>query len=308
VTGRYIPGMTQRLRPSTILILCVPSLTWAGNAVVGRLLHGVVSPMTLNFLRWSLALLLLLPLAWRVFRHGSPLWGQWRYYAVLGLLGIGSYNALQYLALQTSQPLNTTLVGSATPFWILLVGRLFFGATIRRVEWFGALVSVAGVLAVLSRGSLLSLLELQLVPGDGFMVLATVTWAFYAWTLVRPPAGPDIPRQDWSAFLAAQAFFGVLWSGGFAATEWGLGRGHVEWSWSLAAGVGAISLFAAVIAFRAFGAGIQRVGPKVTTFFGNLTPLFTAGLQTALLGEQPQPYHAVAFALIVGGIVVSSRR
>ena len=300
--------MSQRLGPSTILLLCLPSLTWAGNAVVGRLLHELISPMTLNFLRWTLALLILLPLAHTVFRRSSAVWPQWRYYATLGLLGIGSYNALQYLALQTSQPLNTTLVASGAPFWILIVGRLFFGATTRRVEWVGALISVAGVLTVLSRGDVLSLLELKLVPGDAFMVLATITWAFYAWKLVRPPAGPDVPRRDWSAFLAAQAFFGVLWSGGFAAAEWGLGRGHVDWSWSLAAGVGFISLFAAVIAFRAYGAGIQRVGPKITTFFGNLTPLFTAGLSVALLGERPRLYHAVAFVLIVGGIVVSSRQ
>jgi drug/metabolite transporter (DMT)-like permease len=300
--------MTQRLSPSTVLLLCLPSLTWSGNAVIGRLVHDLISPMTLNFLRWSLALLILLPLAHTVFRRSSALWPQWRYYATLGLLGIGSYNALQYLALQTSQPLNTTLVGSGTPFWILIVGHLFFGASTRRVEWIGALVSVAGVLTVLSRGSVRALLDLHLVPGDAFMVLATVTWAFYAWKLVRPPAGRDVSRQDWAAFLAAQAFFGVLWSSGFAAAEWGLGRGHVEWSWSLGAGIGFISLFAAVIAFRAYGAGIQRVGPTITTFFGNLTPLFTAVLSAALLGERPQVYHGVAFLLIVGGIVISSRR
>ncbi|MCZ2496106.1 EamA family transporter [Xylophilus sp. Kf1] len=300
--------MSQRLSPSTVLLLCLPSLAWAGNAVVGRLLHDLVSPMTLNFLRWSLALLILLPLAHGVFRRGSPLWPQWRYYTTLGLLGIGSYNALQYLALQTSQPLNTTLVGSGTPFWILIVGRVFFGATTRRMEWIGAVVSIAGVLTVLSRGSVPALLELHLVPGDAFMVLATITWAFYAWKLVRPPSGEDVPRHDWSAFLAAQVLFGVLWSGGFAAAEWGFGRGHVEWSWVLAAGVGFISVFAALVAFRAYGASIRRVGPKIATFFGNLTPLFTAVLSAALLGERPQLYHGVAFLLIVGGIVVSSRR
>ena len=73
--------MTQRLNPTTALLLTLPPLLWAGNAVVGRLVHELVSPMTLNFLRWLLAFLILLPLAWRVLRPGS---------ALLGLLGVAA--------------------------------------------------------------------------------------------------------------------------------------------------------------------------------------------------------------------------
>jgi drug/metabolite transporter (DMT)-like permease len=54
--------------------------------------------------------------------------------------------------------------------------------------------------------------------------------------------------------------------------------------------------------------GVQRVGPAIAGFFSNLTPLFAALLSAAFLGELPHLYHAVAFVLIVGGIVVSSRR
>ena len=84
---------------------------WASNAIVGRLVHDMISPFALNFVRWLLACLLLLPLAWRVLRSDSVLWQHWRAYAVLGLLGIGCYNSLLYLALKTSSPLNATLVG-----------------------------------------------------------------------------------------------------------------------------------------------------------------------------------------------------
>ena len=96
--------MHQRLTPSTIALLTLPPLLWAGNAVVGRLVHDMVPPMALNFIRWLLAFVLLRPFAGQVLRRGSPLWPHWRRYAVLGLLGVGIYNALQYLALQTSTP------------------------------------------------------------------------------------------------------------------------------------------------------------------------------------------------------------
>ena len=146
--------MNQRLTPATALLLTLPPLLWAGNAVVGRLVHELIPPMTLNFLRWVLAFVILLPLAWRVLRPDSALWSHWRRFSLLGLLGVGCYNALQYLALQTSTPLNVTLVASSIPVWMLMVGALFFGRPVSRRQVAGALLSIAGVLVVLSRGQL----------------------------------------------------------------------------------------------------------------------------------------------------------
>ncbi len=288
-------------------MLVAAPLLWAGNAVVGRALHALISPSALNFIRWLLAFALLLPLAWRVLRPGSTLWPHWRRYALLGLFGIGSYNALQYLALQTSTPLNVTLVGSGMPVWMLIVGALFFGVPATRRQIAGVLLSVAGVLLVLSRGSWQQLLALRLVPGDLYMVLATISWAFYSWLLVRTTEPRDL-RGDWAAFLMAQMVFGLGWSGAFAGVEWSLGQAQAHWGWPLAAGLAFIAIGPAVLAYRFWGAGVQRAGPVMGGFFINLTPLFAAVLSAAFLGERPQLYHAAAFALIVGGIVVSSRR
>ena len=149
---RYSPGMTHKLTPGTAALLVTAPLLWAGNAVVGRLVHDLVSPITLNFLRWALAFALLLPLAHGVLRPDHPVWAHWRRYALLGLLGIGLYNALQYMALQTSTPINVTLVGSSMPVWMLAVGAVFFGVTVTRRQLAGAALSMAGVLLVLSRG------------------------------------------------------------------------------------------------------------------------------------------------------------
>ncbi|MBN9575614.1 DMT family transporter [Alicycliphilus denitrificans] len=299
--------MTQRLQPGTVAMLVAAPLLWAGNAVVGRALHALISPSALNFIRWLLAFALLLPLAWRVLRPGSTLWPHWRRYALLGLFGIGSYNALQYLALQTSTPLNVTLVGSGMPVWMLIVGALFFGVPATRRQVAGVLLSVAGVLLVLSRGSWQQLLALRLVPGDLYMVLATISWAFYSWLLVRTTEPRDL-RGDWAAFLMAQMVFGLGWSGAFAGVEWSLGQAQAHWGWPLAAGLAFIAIGPAVLAYRFWGAGVQRAGPVIGGFFINLTPLFAAVLSAAFLGERPQLYHAAAFVLIVGGIVVSSRR
>ena len=299
--------MQQRLTPATAALLVIAPLFWAGNAIVGRLAQGLVPPITLNFLRWVLAFLLLLPLAWPVLRRSSVLWPHWRRYAVLGLLGVGCYNALQYLALKTSTPINVTLVASSTPVFMLAIGRMFFGQPVSVQQIGGAVLSIAGVLLVLCRGEWALLRQLHLLPGDVYVLLATLAWAFYSW-LVSKPADPPEIRGDWAAFLVAQMVFGLGWSGLFAAGEWTMTDAHITWGWPLATTLLYVALGPSILAYRSYGLGVQRVGPAVASFFSNLTPLFAALMSAAFLGEPPQGFHAVAFALIVGGIVVSSRK
>jgi drug/metabolite transporter (DMT)-like permease len=299
--------VSQRLSPGTVALLVTPPLLWAGNAIVGRLVRDAVPPMTLNLLRWTIALLILLPLGRRLFRTGSGLARNWRRYALLGLLGVGLYNSLQYLALQSSTPINVTLVAAGMPVWMLLVGAAFFGVRASARQLASAALSIAGVLLVLCRGEWSLLLAMRLVPGDVYMILATIAWSFYSWLLTQPK-DPPAERADWAAFLLAQVIYGVLWSGAFAAGEHALGAAPIAWSWPVAAALLFVASGPAVIAFRCWGAGVQRAGPSVGALFVNLTPLFTAILSALFLGELPHVYHALAFLLIAGGIVVSSRR
>ncbi len=262
--------------------------------------------MTLNLLRWSIALLILLPLGRALFHPGGALLANWRRYSVLGLLGIGLYNSFQYLALQSSSAINVTLVASGMPVWMLLVGALFFGVKAGPRQLAGAALSIAGVLLVLCRGQWEQLIAMRLVAGDAYMILATIAWAFYSWLLTRRQE-PDQVRADWAAFLLAQVVYGVLWSGAFALGEAALGAPPIAWSAVVLAALLYVAIGPAILAFRCWGAGVQRAGPTVAAFFINLTPLFTALMSTLFLGEMPHWYHAVAFALIVGGIVFSAR-
>jgi len=299
--------MTQRLSPLAIFLLVIPPLMWSGNAVVGRLISPQISPMTLNLLRWALAFLLLLPVAGSVLRRGSPLWGQWRRFALLSLFSIGGYNALLYLALHTSSAINVTLVGASTPVWMLLIGRLLFGEPITRRQLLGALLSITGVVLVLGRGDWNVLIHLHLVPGDLYVLAASIAWAYYSWLLAHPTPESAGLRSNWTTFLLGQMVFGLLWSGLFTAGEWVLTPAHIDWSWPLAAALLYIAIGPAIIAYGTWGAGIARAGPAVAGFFSNLTPLFTALLSSAFLGEAPQLFHLAAFVLIVSGIVLSSR-
>jgi drug/metabolite transporter (DMT)-like permease len=293
------------------LLLTLPPLMWAGNAVVGRAMVGSVGPLTLNAMRWWLALLILLPLGWRIVRRPSDVTTRWKHLALLGLLGVGAYNALQYLALQTSPPINVTLIASSAPVWMLLVGALFYGEAVKPRQWAGAALSLLGVALVLARGNLEALMQIRLVAGDLTILLAIALWALYSWQLARPPEsmrGDARPAWNWAEFLLVQMLFGTLWASLFAVLETTFAPVPIQWSAALLAVWLFVAIGPSLIALRCWGLGVATVGPTVAAFFSNLTPLFAAVLSAALLGEAPRPYHGAAFVLIVAGIVVSSRR
>jgi len=304
----------MKLTPGVAALLTVPPLLWAGNALVGRMLAESMPPLLLNALRWLAALVLLLPLGWRAI--GSPqrraeILQRWRPLALLGLLGVGVYNALQYLALQTSTPINVTLIASSAPIWMLFVGALFYGERPRAAQGAGALLSLAGVLVVLVRGDPRQLAALRLLPGDLWILLAALSWAFYSWQLARPGAalrGSARPAWTWSEFILVQVLFGLLWAGIAAAGEAVFAPHAMRWSATVAVALAFLAVGPSVLAYRCWGLGVAAAGPAVAGFFANLTPLFAALMSMALLGERPRLYHGAAFALIVAGIAVAAPR
>ena len=296
-----------QLNFATVAYLLTATALWAGNAIAGRLLVGSISPITLSAVRWGLAALLLLPLGWRVFMPKSPLWKTKKRLLILGLFGVGSYNVLLYLALQTSTAINVTLIGASMPIWMLLIGALFYQVKPSFLQLIGAFVSLLGVGIVLTRGDLAALLSMQMVVGDLLIMLATILWAFYSWMLTR--TGPSTERHwPWAEFLLAQITAGLLWTGLFDGFEIALGHAFIVLNWWTISLIVFVAIGPSLIAYRCWGLGVTGAGPTVAAFFANFIPLFTALLSAAMLGEPPQFFHGLAFALIVVGIVISARR
>lgn len=303
--------MTQRLTPRIAFLLTLPPLLWAGNAVVGRLAVGSAPPVALNFTRWVLAFVLLYPLGRAALADWVVVRRRWPYLAALGLLGMGSYNAFQYLALHTSTPMNVTLISASSPVWMMAIGAIWHGVRPRGQDLAGAGFSLLGVALVIARGEPARLLGLHFVAGDLLMLLAIFTWALYSWLLARPPAhmqGDARPPWDWAGFLLVQTLFGLGWCGLASGVEWAVGAGEWHWSPWLPVLLLYVALGPSLVAYRCWGLGVATVGPSVAAFFGNLTPVFAALMSAAMLNEAPQWFHLVAFGLIVAGIVVSSRR
>ena len=291
----------------TAFYLTTAALMWAGNAIVGKILVQSSSPVLLNTIRWGVTALILLPFAWRVFGSASPLWQSSKRFALLSLLGVGSYNVLLYLALKSSTPINVTLIGASMPIWAIVIGAMFYKEQPNIKQIIGAVISLIGVTVVIVRGELERLIEIEFVAGDLLMVLATILWGAYSWMLSHPKESTE-RTWPWSYFLLAQVGFGFCWSLGFAVTEWQLEYSYFTWSWPTVFMIIYVIIGPSLIAYRCWGLGVSGAGATVATFFTNLIPLFTAILSTLLLQKPPELFQGVAFALILAGIYLSIQK
>ena len=295
--------MSPVLSPSTLLILVLPPLLWASTAIVGRLAAGAIPPNTLNFLRWVVAILVLLPFVWRRLRQDWPLARRaWVVLAATGFLSTTTYNALQYFALTTSSPINVALITASGPIFTLLMGWLFFQATISRAATLGAVVSLIGVTWVLLRGELLNATRIDFVSGDLFMLLAIALWSLYTWLLRGRPA-----EMSGYSVLTMQMAWGLLFAVPMVLAEWFLGGySAIAWSPKIYSMILFVALGPALLAYLCYQQAVLRTGSQLPMFFLNLTPVFAALMAVVLLGEFPELYHVVGLVLIVAGIVLAN--
>jgi len=294
----------MRASALTFFYLTTAALMWAGNAIVGKILVQSSSPVLLNTIRWGVTALLLLPFAWRVLTPRSPLWAHRKRFLLLSLFGVGSYNVLLYLALQSSTPINVTLIGASMPIWAIVIGAVIYHERAQIWQIAGALISMVGVAVVIVRGDFERLIEIEFVAGDLWMVLATILWGAYSWMLAHPKQSTE-RSWPWAEFLFAQVGIGFCWSLVFAQTEYFLGLNYFTWNWQTLAMIGYVIIGPSLIAYRCWGLGVNQAGATVATFFTNLIPVFAAILSTLLLQKPPELYHGVAFVFILCGIFLS---
>lgn len=295
------PGVAYRLWSTTYLLLTIVALLWAGNAIVGRAARASVPPFTLAFVRWAGALILLLPFVHRRLREDWPLLRRhWKATLLLGLIGVGAFNALLYSGLQFTSATNGVLIQALVPPFILLFGFLLFGERTGPVRIGAALISAIGVGIIVLGGDLAMLRSLSLGKGDGLVLLGVVAWSLYTLLLRRrPPVHP-------LSFLAATFLVGALAMLPFSLAEHRLGR-SVHWDATAFAAFAYVATLPSLVAYLLYNRGVELIGAARAGQFLNLMPLFGAGLAVLLLGEPFRIHHLAGMALILLGILGFSK-
>ena len=289
----------ERRQLTAFALLGLVMILWAGNSIVGRAVRFDVPPLTLAFVRWFGASLILLPFAWRPLRRDWPaIRVGWKSVLLLGLLGVGAFNALLYSGLQYTTATNALLLQAGIPAAVVAFDRLFFGERSPWIQNLGVLFAILGVSAVVFEGDFSRALNLHFGAGDLLVLASIVVWALYTVFLrLRPQIDPV-------SFVAATFLIGAVTMAPLALIE-ALSGQHIRWT-ALAIGSFAyVCVLPSIVAYFIFNWAAGVVGPARSGVAITLMPIFGAFLSAALLGEALHGYHFVGMVLIVLGIALS---
>ncbi|MEY2618536.1 MAG: hypothetical protein RL522_1538 [Pseudomonadota bacterium] len=291
----------QAQRFARILLWVLPGL-WSSNYLIARAASGVVTPHVLALGRWGLVGLLLLPWIWRDLASLARVWrAEAGRMIALGALGMWVCGAFVYQGAQTTSAVNIGLIYAASPVAIALAGRWLLKEKASAVQRLSMGLALAGVLVVVSRGDLASLLAVRLVPGDLWIAAAAVGWAAYTVLLQRWPTTLS-GRQR----LACIVVGGLVVLVPFTVLELWLVQApplsaRAVWLIVLAA------LLPGFLSYQAYDFMLRTLGATRTAVMLYLAPLYGAFNAWWILGEAPSWFHAVGAALILPGIYLVTR-
>ncbi len=283
------------------LLLSLTSLFWAANTVLGRFIAGHVPPVTLAFVRWGGAFLIVLPFAaphlardWPVIRKHVGLM------TVLALTGFSAYNTMAYYGLQYTTAINGLLLQSTGPLFVALWSFVLFGDRLTPGQAAGITVSLTGVIVIISHGSLAVLTGIGFNRGDVWFLIALLIYAYYTAALRRRPAMHPL------SFLAVGMGWGSILLIPALVIEIASGRTMVFDTESVLTFI-FICIFPSLLGYLFLNRGIELVGANRAAPFMHLVPVFGSVLAIVLLGERFQLFHAVGYALVFSGITIATR-
>ncbi|WP_371347530.1 DMT family transporter [Ancylobacter sp. IITR112] len=293
--------MFRRLFDAPYLLLTLVSLFWAGNIVMGRHVAGHVPPVTLAWLRWALAVAILLPFAWPSMRADWPLLRRhWKLVGILALAGITLFNTMQYHGLQFTPALNVLLIQSTGPLLIAFWSLLLNGERLSVGQGIGIGLSLLGVLTIICRGDPAVLVNIGFNKGDLWVIAAMTLYGAYAALLARRPAFSAL------GFLGISLGLGLILLTPLFIAERIIGP-PLTFDAKAITAIAYVALFPSLLAYLFFNRAVLLVGPNRAAPFFHLMPVFGSVLAIVFLGERPHLYHAAGYALVLAGVIIATR-
>ncbi len=298
--GRAFDALMHR----PYLLLVLTNLFWGGNVIAGKLAVGHIDAHTLMILRWTGALLVVLPFALVPLRRDWPtIRDRWWLYLFYGAVGYATFNVLVYLAAHLTSGVNTALEQVTINIFVLAFNFVLFRQRVGPLQLLGVAVTIVGVAVIATHGDLGRILKLDLNLGDVLVIGACFAYAIYSVALRWRP------QTDWRSFLSATIAGAILASVAYQVT---LGSGPDAFlaelprldttAWLV---VAYTVLFPSLISQLFYVRGVELIGSNRASLFVNLIPLFGTLGSVVVLGEALQGFHLAAALLIAAGIVLA---
>ncbi|MBG9691257.1 transporter [Lysinibacillus sphaericus] len=273
-------------------LMLITSLLWGGNFVVAKTLVAHASPLTLTTVRWLIAVIVLVPLVWWKEKKLVPPKQAIVPLMLMGVTGIAFFNIFQFLALERTTSTNAGLISTMNTISIALFSFVLLKEKITKWQLSAMILSLFGVVLVLSKGDWQLLLDFQFNTGDLWMLAAVCVWGLYSvcskWAM-----------QTTSPLMATcyAGIFGVLMLLPFTSTDFTFTNVNTSFILSMLY----TGIISTVVCMVFWNIGVQKLGATTSGIFLNFNPIFTALLAYLFIGENMSWLQGIGGLIVIVG-------
>ena len=291
----------QNIKAYIFLVLC--TLFWAGNFIVGKVASLFeIPPFSLNFYRWLIAFIILFPFTYtKITENFHEIKKKIIPLSIMGFTSITIFNSVVYYSLNFTQVLNGVLMISTIPVLIIFFSSCFTNEKIKINQILGVITSLIGVLIIITKFQLNTLLSLNLNKGDLWILVAMISWATYTIMVKEKKI-----NLDPLALLQTLIFIGLIFLIPFYLYELH-NEQYLKLNIPVLLTVGYVVIFAGIGAYIFWIGAIKIIGPSRSGVFLHLMPVFSSLMAIFLLGERLANFHIFGALFILTGIIVSTK-
>jgi len=285
-----------------IMLICA-SLFWAGNFIVGKYAFLTeIPPLSLVFYRWSLVWIILLPFTYKeIIKYKDTIFNNLYLLFFLGLTSVGLFNSFTYLALIHTQVINASLFNTAIPAIIILLCFLFKIEKTNKFQILGLIISVFGIIAIITKLKVYILLSLNFNKGDLIMIGGVVTWGVYSTLLKKKKF--TLPLLTLVHVICTFGLISVLPQFLYELSNGQLIKFDINLVYTLIY----LALFPSIGSYYCWAGAVSIIGANRAGIFLSLIPLFSTIMAIVFLNEKFQFFHLIGAILIILGLFLSNK-
>jgi drug/metabolite transporter (DMT)-like permease len=294
--------MNNNFKAYLMLIFC--AFFWSGNFIVGKFATLYeVPPLTLNFFRWLIVWIILIPFTFRdILKNFKVIKKNFYPLLLMSITSISVFNSVVYYSLNFTQVLNGALMISIIPVLIVFISFIFKTEKINFSQIFGLLLSIAGVLTIITRLDFAKLIDLDLNKGDLWLLVAMLSWAIYSTMLTTHKTG-----LKYLSFMTVIVSIGLIFL--FPQFLFELSNHQViKFNIPVILITGYVIFFAGIGSYILWNKAVVIIGPNKAGIFLHLMPVFSSLMAIFLLNEKLMNFHIIGAIIIIIGIYLSSKK
>lgn len=278
------------------------TIFWSGNFTVARGLTESIPPISLAFWRWTTAVILLMPFAFKALIVDKEiLKHHYRYIIITSILGVSLFNTLIYIAGHTTTAINMSLIAITFPIFIIILSRYFYNELITINKSIGILLVIAGVVTLITKGDFSIMKNLKFAKGDLWMLLAAITFAIYSILIKHKPTQLGTRSFQLSTFITGLLFLTPFYIWESTTTDFQIKAIDSNTLYSILY----LGLFASLFSYILWGKAVEKIGPTKSSIIYYTLPIFSGLLAYVILGEKIASIHIISMSLIIFGVITA---